>query len=316
MSQIFDALQRAEVERSGASGQTQLQATEVLARAEQLAKTEWERADSNVELRDVPASHGASSALKAVLGGALPQDRVLGSSGPATTRALDAIEPVKANLPEDSRLVCITDKQSPSAEAFRLLGVRLRDMRQGRMLQKILVTSTIPQEGKSTVAANLACSLAESGKERVLLLEGDVRRPSQSKLFGLQPRPGICEWLQGDVELSKCMCYIEDPGLWILPAGAVARNPLELLKLSRVSALMQQLEELFGTIVIDSPPVLPLADTSVWTRIADGILLVTREGITEKKQLIRGIESVEKDKFIGVLLNSSCRMMNSHYYYG
>jgi len=82
-------------------------------------------------------------------------------------------------------------------------------------------------------------------------------------------------------------------GLWILPAGAAPQNPLELMQSGKLSVLMQQLEAWFDWIVIDSPPVLPLADTSLWSRLADGIVLVTRKGTTEKQQLQRGLEAVE-----------------------
>ena len=81
--------------------------------------------------------------------------------------------------------MCLTDKEDPTAEAIRLLGVRLRDFRRIRPLKKVLITSTIPQEGKSTISANLACALALSSDEKVLLVEGDLRRPSLPRIFGL-----------------------------------------------------------------------------------------------------------------------------------
>ncbi len=311
MSQIFDALQRAEAERSGKASETPLRATEILERAEKLAANEWEKADSSVEVRETPAVQGVSPALRAVLGTAA--ERQLAE--PQRAGLLEAVQTIEPNFTDDSRMVCVTDKNSPSAEAFRLLGLRIHDMRQGRILKKILVTSTIPQEGKSTVAANLACTLSQSVKERVLLLEGDVRRPAQSRVFGLTAHPGICDWLQGDKELAECLWSVPSAGIWIMPAGATSRNPLDLLKSVHIGALMQQLESLFDTIIIDSPPVLPLADTSVWTRLVDGVLLVVRQGVTEKRQLTRGIEAIEKDKLIGALLNCSEHAAHSYYYY-
>jgi capsular exopolysaccharide synthesis family protein len=157
--------------------------------------------------------------------------------------------------------------------------------------------------------------LAQTGKERVLLLEGDVRRPSQSKLFGLESLPGMCEWLQGGAELTQCIYRLKSTGLWILPAGAASHHAADLLQPGKVSSLLERLEEWFDTIVIDSPPVLPLADTSVWTRVADGILLVTREGVTEKRQLIKGLEALDREKLIGALLNGSLHNGHAYYYY-
>src|SRR6202044_2972124 len=106
---------------------------------------------------------------------------------------LEKFPSLKISLSEQSRLVCLTDKESPTAEALRLLGVRLRDIRRIRPLKKVLITSTIPQEGKSTISGNLACALANSSDEKVLLVEGDVRRPSLLKMFGVEKVKGICE---------------------------------------------------------------------------------------------------------------------------
>ena len=97
----------------------------------------------------------------------------------------------------------------------------------------------------------------------------------------------------------------------MLPAGSAPQNPLELMQSGKLSPLMEQLEAWFDWIVIDSPPVLPLADTSLWSRLADGILLVTRKGITEKQQLQRGLEAIEKSKLLGALVNSSANAAHS-----
>ena len=103
----------------------------------------------------------------------------------------------------ESHLMSLPDSESPANEAFHLLGVRLRHLRRQRPLKKVLITSTIPQEGKSMVAANLACTLAFRTQQKVLLLEGDIRRPTQSKIFGIGNKPGICEWLDGEKPLIK-----------------------------------------------------------------------------------------------------------------
>jgi capsular exopolysaccharide synthesis family protein len=166
------------------------------------------------------------------------------------------------------------------------------------------------------VAANLACTLARRKEQRTLLLEGDVRRPALSKMFGLDRIPGICEWLQDDHRQMTNIYYLEGPGFWILPAGSASGNPLELLQSRKLSIVMDQLSTLFDWIVIDSPPVLPLADTSVWSRLADGILLVARQGTTEKRQLQRGLEALDQKKLIGALLNcSQSSALSEHYYY-
>ena len=170
-------------------------------------------------------------------------------------------------VPAEKRLVCFTDSESLAAEKFRLLGVRLQHLRRDRALKKVLITSTIPQEGKSMVSANLACTLALRTQQRTLLVEGDVRRPTLSQMFGVGRMPGICECLQGERSLMKSIYQLEGPGLWLLPAGSAPRNPLELLQSGKLSAMMDQLTAWFDWIIIDSPPVMPLADTSVWMRV-------------------------------------------------
>jgi capsular exopolysaccharide synthesis family protein len=222
---------------------------------------------------------------------------------------------LRTMVPPQRQLVCVTDKDSLAAEKFRFLAVRLRQMRQSRPLKKVLVTSSVPQEGKSMVAANLACTLARRARQRTLLLDGDLRRPSLSEVFGLGKIPGICEWLQGDTGPAESIYHLEDAGLWILPAGSTPQNPLELMQSGKLAALMDQLAAWFDWIVVDTPPVLPLADTSVWMRMADGVLLVARQGITEKRQLQRGLEVIERSKLIGALMNCSSNTAHSNYYY-
>jgi capsular exopolysaccharide synthesis family protein len=326
MSRIFDALQRSEAECSGAKSPSSVpDATELLRHAERRATSEWE---ASAATQPGPASPQRTvttdGRLPAANGSANGSEN--GSHRQAATAVEDPIsqerpaifdrfKTVKISVPAQGRLVSISDKESPAAEAFRLLAVRLRHLRRDRSLKKVLITSSIPQEGKSTCSANLACSLALRPQQRVLLLEGDVRRPSLSAMFGLSARSGLCEWLRGERQLEDAIYFLEGPGLWFMPAGSSPSNPLELLQSGKVSTLLDQFAGLFDWIVIDTPPVLPLADTSVWSRLADGILLVARQGTTEKRQLQRAVDAIESQKLIGALLNSSNDAPHTDYYY-
>jgi Mrp family chromosome partitioning ATPase len=165
------------------------------------------------------------------------------------------------------------------------------------------------------VAANLACTLALHTQQKVLLLEGDIRRPTQSKVFGIPRKPGICEWLNSEQSLIKSLYRLEGAGIWIFPAGNGTGNSLELLQSGAATPMMEKLTNWFDWVIIDSPPVLPLADTSVWTNLADGILLVARQGITHKRQLKRGLEALGPQKLIGALLNSAKNAEHADYYY-
>jgi capsular exopolysaccharide synthesis family protein len=230
------------------------------------------------------------------------------------TDDISQFQSLRVALSPGSRLICLTAKDSLGAEKFRFLGVRLRQLQQSRPLKKVLITSTIPEEGKSTIASNLAATLARKQKQRILLLEGDLRRPSLCQQLGLRKLPGLSEWLQGDPGPIRNIYHLEGPGFWFLPAGHPPDNPLELMQSGKLSELMDRLTAWFDWIVIDSPPVLPLADTTVWTRLADGILLVTREGTTEKRQLTRGLQTLEQSKLLGVVLNSSKNTDHKNYY--
>jgi capsular exopolysaccharide synthesis family protein len=212
-----------------------------------------------------------------------------------------------------SRLVFLSEPDSLAAEKFRFLGVRLRQLQQSRPLKKVLVTSTIPEEGKSTVSANLAGVLARR-KQSVLLIEGDLRRPTLAQQFGLGRLAGLGEWLQSGRQTVSNVYRLEGPDFWFLPAGNPPENPLELLQSGRLSYLMGQLANLFDWIIVDSPPLLPLADTTVWSRVTDGTLLVAREGKSEKKQLQRGLEVLKKSDLLGVVLNGCAHPDHKSYY--
>jgi capsular exopolysaccharide synthesis family protein len=319
MSHIFDALQRSEAERPGADLPVLSEVTEMLQRAERRAAAKWASAVLS-ERPDAPKNAYSEASI------ALAAESSVGTiaAGSAVDELLqtkedlnpfDQFQSLQVSLTSQSRLVSVTDSESPAAEAFRLLGVRLRHLRRDRALKKVLITSTIPQEGKSMVAGNLACTLALKTQQRVLVLEGDVRRPSLSKMFGLGKNTGLCEWLEGERTLAASIYHLATPGLWILPAGSAPSRALELLQSGKLSMLMDQLTVWFDWIIIDSPPVLPLADTSVWMRLADGILLTTRQGATEKRQLQRGLEAIESKKLIGALVNSSKNAAAGDYYY-
>jgi len=349
MSNIFDALQRAESESSGTESPRFSLATELLQAAERkmreaVAGHSQDQVESSSPISAAELLQAAEQKMREA-DAAQPQARVESPGPTSATELLPApeqkmrgvanqparvelIEPTPApssfedlercpvlqvSIPQDSRLVAVGKEESLGAEKFRFLAVRLRQLRQSRPLKKILVTSTIPQEGKSTVAANLACTLARRKQQKTLLLEGDLRRPTLAARFGLGRTPGLCEWLSGQTK-SINLYRLESLGLWVLPAGAAPQNPLELMQSGKLAPLMTQLEAWFDWIVIDSPPVLPLADASMWSRLADGILLVTRKGTTEKKQLQRGLETIEKSKLLGALVNSSANAAHTDYY--
>jgi len=297
MSHIFDALQRSEAERA-------VDPTEPLSLAAELLKIADAEAVKQVaeSISEATATIPPAAPLTAT------------PSVSSAENSFDQFESLPVTLLPDSKLVAVTERDSLAAEKFRFLAVRLRQLQQNRPLKRILITSTIPGEGKSMVAANLACTLARRRQHKILLLDGDLRRPTLARQFGLGRVPGISEALQGNTDLIGSIYRLDALGLWFLPAGGAPQNPLELMQSGKLTPLMQQLNDWFDWIVIDSPPVLPLADTSVWGRMADGILLVTRQGKTEKQLLKRGLEAIEAPKLLGALVNGSTHSAHSDYY--
>lgn len=297
MSRIFDALQRSGTEQSG------VEYADMMSIATQV----FEPTPKQGPEAAVPA--GLNAEVAPAESDLLLQLLTLGKQAPVPAD----FPSLPVTVTPASHFVFFKEPDSLAAEKFRFLGVRLRQLRHGRTLKKVLVTSTIPTEGKSLVSANLAGVLSRR-KERVLLIEGDLRRPVLAKQFGLGKLAGLGEWLQSGQQTVSNIYYLEGPNFYFLPAGNPPTNPLELMQSGRLSQLMAQLTTMFDWIVVDSPPLLPLADTTVWSRLTDGTLLVVREGTTEKKPLQRGLEILKKSDLLGVVLNGASDPEHNAYY--
>ncbi len=292
MSYIFEALQRAEAERSGASLPTNSDSV-----ADLLQKVEQE-IDRKLSLSELPAAESPVTR---------PESPEAGSFVPAKV--------LLPALATDARLVCLTDQGGMAAEKFRVLGLKLRHLRERRKLKRIVITSSIPEEGKSLIAANLALNQSRSRILNTVLIDGDLRRPELASRFGFhRSLPGLSEVLRGERQLSEVVYKLEGSGLRFLPAGMTPENPIELMQSGRLQQLLEQLDAFFDWIIIDTPPVRPLADTPLWMKFADGVLLVAREGVCEKKQLERALEVIDPSTMLGVVVNS-CSSNEQKYYY-
>jgi capsular exopolysaccharide synthesis family protein len=288
MSYIFEALQRAEAERSGGSLPKNSDSVADLLR----------RVEEEIDRTQSPSELALPAQLEPPEAGSFASAKVL----------LPA-------LPSDARLVCLTDQGGLAAEKFRVLGLKLRHMRERRKLKRIVITSSIPEEGKSTIAANLALNQSRSKILNTVLIDGDLRRPELGRRFGFNRNlPGLSEVLRGECQLSEVVYGLQGCGLRFIPAGVTPENPIEVMQAGRLQPLLEQLETFFDWIIIDTPPVLPLADTPLWMKLADGVLLVSREGVSEKKQLERAIEVIDRSTMLGVVVNS-CHSNEQKYYY-
>src|SRR5215467_7141981 len=213
MSRIFDALQRSGVEQAGVEYPDVISViTEIFESPKETVPTP---SDPGPQVPEVNPS-----TLD------LPVEQLV--TGKPASQELSEFPSLNVSVISSSRLVFFTEPDSLAAEKFRFLGVRLRQIQQSRSLKKVLVTSTIPEEGKSFVSVNLAGMLARR-KQKVLMIEGDLRRPTITKLFGLGGLVGLAEWLQGDRSKLTNIYRLDGPDFWLMPAGDPPANPLELM---------------------------------------------------------------------------------------
>lgn len=204
-----------------------------------------------------------------------------------------------------SRLVMVSSPLSPIAESYRHLRTTLHRMHgESAAMHTILVTSTQPDEGKTTTVCNLAVAYARAG-QKVLLVDADLRQPTVHTAFALKQSPGLSEVLLGDRTLESVVRQTVIPDLWVLTAGEIPSNPAEILGSLMTSAMLKEAESKYDVVLFDSPPLLAVSDASILATQVARLLLVVSSGKTEVKALEHGkdlLESVDA-KITGVVLN-------------
>lgn len=226
------------------------------------------------------------------------------------------------NVSEASRLVALTDPKSLGAEKFRALVARLQNLRQKGELKSLQITSAVVNEGKSLVAANLAVTLVKHFGYKVLLVEGDLHRPTLGNLLGLTDLEGINQWWCKREEENHIAHYIyklNDISLSFLSAGSAHDQPAEILQSARFAETFVRLVGGFDWVVVDSTPMSPIVDTNLWSRLVDGTLLVVREGVAPIKALKMGVSGLDNPKWLGMVLNEASEFDRVNYtdqYYG
>ncbi len=257
----------------------------------------------------------------------VPDQPEMAAVGPSIATA-EAVEANWLKVPADrvlhptptpeQRLVSLAAPDSQGAEMFRVLATRLAHMQNKRRLQKLLITSSVCDEGKSVVTVNLAVALARRPNERILLVEADLRRPTASTLLTTTPLRGIAEWSEGKLALEDALYQVSGMPLWFLAAGQPQKDPTPLLESERFAKMLEGISSSFDWVVLDATPMLPMADSASLARLCDGVLVVVREGFTRRKVLSKAVESIDKSKLLGTVLNQAS-MLNigyDHYYSG
>lgn len=215
----------------------------------------------------------------------------------------------------DRNLIVHLQPDSFEAEQFKILRTNLLFPSSGKSPRSIMVTSAVPGEGKSFVAANLAISIAQSIQEYVLLIDCDIRRPCVHKRFGFGDIPGLSDHLTNGASISSLILKTQVKKLSIIPGGRPPHNPSELLSSRHMSKLLEEVTERYSDryIVIDSPPPKLTAESAAISRQVDGVILVIEYGSTPRKMVSDLIEIIGKEKIIGVIFNKLDMRFPSYY---
>ena len=202
------------------------------------------------------------------------------------------------------------------AEQFRTLRSRLYQIRNDQKLKTVLITSSVPGEGKTFVSANLAQSIVRQPDKRALLIDADLRRPRIHAILGAPSSPGLTEYLRGEVDEIGAIQAGPEGDICMIPGGRQVTNPSELLSNGRLKKLLDRLSPVFDWIIFDSPPCLPVADASILAEICDGVLLVVKAGSTPAAVAQRARQELQTRNVVGVVLNAvgEAHMYNSVYY--
>ncbi len=192
---------------------------------------------------------------------------------------------------------------SMGKEVFRTLRTRLYQIRAVQPLRSVLVTSALPGEGKTFVASNLAQSLVRQRERRTLLIDADLRLSSLHAPLGAEASPGLSDYLLGEVDEYAVLQHGREDNLFLISGGKSAPNPTELLANGRLEILLEKVSSIFDWIIIDSPPTIPVSDSSILGKMCDGVLMVVRAGSTPFDLAQKACEAFKDRPLLGAVLN-------------
>ena len=202
------------------------------------------------------------------------------------------------------------------AEQFRTLRSRLYQIRGNQPTYSLLVTSSLPDEGKTFVTNNLAQAILRQPRHRTLLIDADLRYPQLHLALGAPATPGLTDYLRGEVDEVSALQHGKEKNLCFMPGGSQVPNPSELLCNGRLKVLLERLTPIFDWVIFDSPPCLPVADATLLAGLCDGVLLVVRAGSTLVEVAQKVCQQLRGKNIVGVVLNRADQneLYGSHYY--
>jgi len=211
-----------------------------------------------------------------------------------------------------------TDSKKIGAEPFRTLRSRLSQIADTRLLKRVVITSSVPAEGKTFVAANLAQSIVRQPDRRVLLIDADLRASRLHLALGAPSTPGLTDYLRGEADEFAIIQSGPDQNLCFIPGGNEVSNPSELLLGERMRHLLDVVTPMFDFVILDSPPATPVHDPSVLADLCDGVLFVVRAGVTDFEVAEKAVAEFREKNLLGVVLNAAgqetaYRQQYNHY---
>ncbi|AXT86215.1 capsular biosynthesis protein [Aeromicrobium sp. A1-2] len=232
-----------------------------------------------------------------------------------TDSAVMAIVPFDSSVPKHP-LISDDEGSRERVEAFRVLRTNLQFVELDSKRQMLMISSAVPDEGKTVTATNLAITLAQTGR-RVLILDADFRKPRVARLLGLENSVGVLTVLVGRAPVEECIQQHES-GVDFLATGPTPPNPAEVLETQAMRDLLMKVRDAYDVVIIDAPPLLPVADPAIIAPMADGVLLVTRYAKTDKDLVQEAVDRLDAvdGRIVGVVLNMTPRRAVSGYGYG
>lgn len=222
---------------------------------------------------------------------------------------------------ENKELIVKHKPKSPVSEAYRELRTNISYLSPDQDLTKIAITSSGPQEGKSLTLANLAIALANN-EQKVIIIDADLRKPRQHKLYNLPNYEGLSNILAGEISFVEGLQKTEVEGLELISTGFIPPNPAELLSSHKMEKIINKAEEKADFVIVDTPPVIAVTDATILAKKLDGVLLVVASHETEREMLKKSKEKLKKANvnIIGAVLNKhpidDGENYNYYHYYG
>jgi protein-tyrosine kinase len=244
-------------------------------------------------------------------------------SSTAGQRAAPAGEPVLADASRltfsfngdwRERLATTPEANPALVEQFRRLAATLHNVQSGSGIRVLMVTSASPEDGKTLTALNLALVLSESYLRRVLLIDADLRRPSLGKLTGLTNAPGLTDALKAPTEQKLALLRL-GRNLTLLPAGRPDPDPMGMLTSARMRRIVEEARAEFDWVILDAPPMGPIADANLLSEMVDGTIFVVRAGRSQYSIVQKAIDALGRERILGMVLNGVEHLPKEQYQY-